>query len=275
MADVDVIVPAYNPGSYLRRALDSVIAQSHTDWICVVIDDGSTEDLSWAGELDPQIRLLRQANQGLTGARNSGIAQGASPLVAFLDADDVWLPGKLEAQISAMRDEAVVLCSTAFIDMIDAEGLWLQGGFEHFASSHEELLQGNGICVSTAMTRRSRLDAVGGFSLRLAQAQDWDLWLRLTAGGGQAVKINQVLAHYRVHSSNMSRNYKRMLLESTTAIKMHSRVETRQYARAGLRRVRRVAGAPGVRHVPRDPSPHTSRPCPLLAPCIYNSGAGF
>ena len=171
MAQVDVIIPAYNPGPYLRSTLDSVIAQSLPDWNAVVIDDGSTEDLTWVDSFDHRVRRLRQANAGLSAARNIGIEQGTSRFVAFLDADDIWLPDKLSEQLAALENSDAVLCSTAF-DMIDSTGEWLGPGYEGHAASYAELLAANGICVSTVMVPRAALNRVGLFSSAYQQVQD-------------------------------------------------------------------------------------------------------
>src|SRR5689334_21469319 len=92
---VTVIIPAYNPGPFLERSLGSVLAQSMADLEVIVIDDGGEEDLSWVEQADPRVQLLRQRNAGVSVARNVAAASAASPLLAFLDQDDVWLPEKL------------------------------------------------------------------------------------------------------------------------------------------------------------------------------------
>lgn len=101
---VAVVIPAYNPGPYLRPALDSVIGQTFTDWECVVVDDGSTEDLSWVDGIDKRVRLITKRNQGVSIARNVGVAATTAPWVAFLDSDDLWYPKKIEAQLATVDD---------------------------------------------------------------------------------------------------------------------------------------------------------------------------
>lgn len=102
MSRVSVIIPAYNPGAFLDEALASVLAQTFEDWECVVVDDGSTEDLSRIDALDPRVRRIRQENRGLSIARNVGLMQSHSEYVAFVDADDLWAPHKLQAQVEMM-----------------------------------------------------------------------------------------------------------------------------------------------------------------------------
>ncbi len=202
---VSVVVPAYNPGPYLRLALDSVAAQTYPHWEAIVVDDGSTEDLGWVDDVDPRIRRVRQDNGGLSAARNTGVRESTGELIAFLDADDLWLPDKLARQVDAFNDPTLALVSTGFT-IVDDEGAHVSAGFTGYADSYEELLQGNGICASTVVVRRSVLDEVGGFDTTLAQCEDWDLWLRV-ARGHRVAKLTDKLAEYRVHGGNMTRDY--------------------------------------------------------------------
>jgi glycosyltransferase involved in cell wall biosynthesis len=116
MPRVAVVIPAYNPGDFLRRSLDSVLSQTMGDLECVVVDDGSTEDLSWVDdEPDARVRRIRQPNRGVSVARNRGVEATTAKLVAFLDQDDQWRPTKLQRQVDALEvstDSA--FCCTAF-----------------------------------------------------------------------------------------------------------------------------------------------------------------
>ena len=220
MAAVSVIIPAYQPGPYLRLALDSLLAQTFTDWDAVVVDDGSAEDLLWVADVDPRISFVRQANQGLSAARNFAVGSTGAPLVAFLDADDVWLPDKLAAEVAAMAARpALALVSTRF-QIIDDAGVVTGDGFEGYHDSYESLLQGCGICVSTVVVRRSVLDEVGLFDPTLASAQDWDLWLRI-AHEHPLSRLDEVLALYRIHPGGMTRNWRRSRAEARTVLQRH------------------------------------------------------
>lgn len=229
------------------EALRSLVAQSFSDWEAVVIDDGSDENIAPAIPNDARVRLLRQENEGLSAARNAGIAATRGPLVAFLDSDDVWYPKKLEHQARAFTDDAAVLCSTGF-ERIDENGDPTGPGFEGHNSSYVALLSGNGLCVSTVAVRRTALDEVGGFDIRLDQAQDWDLWLRL-ARAGRLARIDEVLAGYRVHGRNMSANYDRFRRESLSILDACERravaagdASALSAVRQGKARVRELAG---------------------------------
>ena len=240
---VTVVVAALNPGSYLRHALNSVVAQSHGRWSAIVVDDGGSEDLSYVETLDPRILLLRQRHAGLSAARNAGIRATTAPLITFLDADDLWLPSKLEKQVAAMAASDAVLCYTDF-EVIDGSGGRTGPGYSG-PRSYVELLEGCGVCVSTVMIRRDALDRSGLFDLRYRQVQDWDLWLRLARIGSLA-QCDETLAQYRIHSVNMSRDYARLLDEGTAVLRnqmVEATPEIRASALRGIKNLRRLAGA--------------------------------
>src|SRR4051794_11400716 len=112
MPDVTVVVPAYNPGPLLRRALQSVVAQTFGSWECIVVDDGGDEDLTWVDSFHPQVRRLRQGNAGVSVARNMALQMASAGWVAYLDQDDEWLPTKLELQLASSAE--IDLSYTAF-----------------------------------------------------------------------------------------------------------------------------------------------------------------
>src|SRR5437763_14589481 len=105
MPTVSVIIPAFNAELYIGAAIQSVISQSFQDWDLIVVNDGSTDAtptiVSDFARRDPRIRLINQQNGKLAKARNSGIAAASGEFIAFLDADDVWVPDKLEKQVNA------------------------------------------------------------------------------------------------------------------------------------------------------------------------------
>lgn len=235
---VSVIVPVYNPGPHLAEALDSLLAQTWTDWEAVVVDDGSTEDLRWIARLDPRIRLLRQANQGVSAARNTAIKEATGGLLAFLDQDDSWLPAKLARQAEWMaRHPAVVLTSTGF-ERVDDDGGYVGPGYVGYNGSYDELLQGCGICASTVVARRDGVLAAGLFRPLLV-SQDWDLWLRL-AEHQPIAHLPEVLARYREHPKQGSADFRQLYRDACTVLADH---QHRSLSRVGLARVRHLSGA--------------------------------
>lgn len=196
---VSVVIPAYNPGPFLRDALESVVSQTYADWECIVVDDGSDENLEWVPGFHPRVMLLRQENRGLPGARNAGAMAGRGRFIAFLDADDVWLPDKLARQIEVMTG-GVTLSATAFYRFAEGER---RAGWAPDATSFTGLLRGNSICASSAMVERGAFESVGRFDERLRSGEDWDLWMRL-ARLGPVVGLDEVLTGYRLHGGQMS-----------------------------------------------------------------------
>ena len=142
MATVAVIIPAYNPDeTWLRSALESVTRQTFVDWEAVVVDDGSTAPLTWCGDLDERISVVRQVNLGVPEARNRGLRETTAPFVAFLDADDEWLPTKLDRQVRVLEEDADrVMCSTAF-EHIDASGTRIGPGYTGHNRTYVDLLK--------------------------------------------------------------------------------------------------------------------------------------
>lgn len=220
MPDVSIIVPAYNPGPYLVSAVDSVIAQTFTDWEMIIIDDGSTEDISPIAEKHEAIRIIRQKNMGLSIARNVGILNSTGKYIAFLDADDVWAPTKLEKQIRVMEaDPAIALCHTDF-DVIDEEGHKVHAGFARQVESYEDLLVQGLICISMTVVRRDCLAVAGLFDTIYQSTQDYDMWLKI-ARQYKTFFIPSCEGGYRRHAQNMSGNYWKMYSEGVNILQKH------------------------------------------------------
>jgi glycosyltransferase involved in cell wall biosynthesis len=206
LPEVSVVIPAFNAAPFLAEALSSVLAQTVADHEIIVVDDGSTDDTpALLRRFIDRIRVLRQENKGVANARNRGISASLAPWVAFLDADDVWLPGKLEKQLDALRrNPDRVACATAFT-VVDSALLPV----EVHSCAHEPdvqalLLRGNLIGTpSTVVCRRSVLQEMGGFDNALSQCADWDLWLRICRKA-PFVCVDESLVLYRRHATNMS-----------------------------------------------------------------------
>jgi glycosyltransferase involved in cell wall biosynthesis len=184
MAGVSVIIPTFNRALKVVRAVASVLYQTFTDYEVLVVDDGSEDATSEA--LTPfgsRVRYIRHStNQGVSAARNMGIRESDSPLLAFLDSDDYWLPGKLAAQVSFFSEHPeAVACQT--------EELWIRRGVrvnpmkKHLKPSGEVFEPSLRLCVvspSAVVLRRSLLDEVGLFDEELPACEDYDLWLRIS-----------------------------------------------------------------------------------------------
>jgi glycosyltransferase involved in cell wall biosynthesis len=181
---VSVIIPTFNRAQLLSRAIDSVLGQSFCDFELIVADDGSTD--STRGLLETfrgRLVTLLLAHGGVSAARNAGIRASSGELVAFLDSDDEWLPEKLSRQVALYdgHDEGFV-CHT--------EEIWHRNGREvrqkkihrkQGGKFFERALERCLISPSSVMISRSLLDRVGWFDENLPAAEDYDLWLRVTA----------------------------------------------------------------------------------------------
>jgi len=181
---VAVIVPAYNRAKTIRRAIQSVLDQTYQDYVIIVVDDASMDDTAAAiAEFaDPRVRLVRQTtNGGPAVARNTGIRASTSPLIAFLDSDDEWLPDKLEQQVGLMLDapQEVGLIHCGYERRVGAQtAIRLPAARGRIYS---QLLRGNVLAggCSTILLRRACLEDVGMFDARLRHAEDYELWLRV------------------------------------------------------------------------------------------------
>jgi glycosyltransferase involved in cell wall biosynthesis len=180
---VSVILTTYNRGWVLREAIDSVLAQDFRDFELIVVDDGSTDD---TGQLldayDQDLIVLRQSNQGVSAARNRGIAAAGGRLVAFLDSDDLWLPGKLTRQVAFFSSNPAAVIN-------QTEEIWIRNGVRVNPKTRHHKLSGMifeqslALCLvspSAVMIKRSLFDEVGLFDEELPACEDYDLWLRIS-----------------------------------------------------------------------------------------------
>ena len=230
MPTVSVIIPTYNSARYVTAAVESVLAQTYKDFEILVIDDGSTDETELVmDKYQAPVRYLRQTNGGVSVARNHGIAESRGHYVAFLDADDVWLPHKLERQLTSLQEHPECrACYTALITVNDDLVTTGKIVSQREASALEDLLlRGNVVGTpSSVMCERALLVEQKGFDPSLSQCADWDLWLRL-ATTTEFLYLDEPLIKYRQHNQNMSRNAP--LLEQDSV-----RVLEKGFAMAGL-----------------------------------------
>jgi glycosyltransferase involved in cell wall biosynthesis len=184
MAAVSVIIPTFNRAHKIARAVASVLYQTFADYETLVIDDGSEDTTSKAlAPFLPHIQCITHSkNLGVSAARNTGIRASDSPLIAFLDSDDYWLPDKLATQVSFFSEHPeAVACQT--------EERWIRRGVrvnpmkKHFKPSGEIFEPCLKLCVvspSAAVVKRSLLEEVGVFDEDFPVCEDYDLWLRIS-----------------------------------------------------------------------------------------------
>jgi glycosyltransferase involved in cell wall biosynthesis len=185
MARVDAIITCHNYGRFLGEAIESVLAQSHRDLSVVVVDDASTDETAEvaARYADRGVRYIRSALGGAGQARNAGLHATSSPLVAFLDADDAWLPERLAIGVRHLErhPEAALVAAHAFACDEAMRPSTIVHALRAPACGRvfDRLLIDNVVLnPSSVLIRRSALEAAGGFS-ELPVAQDWDTWLEI------------------------------------------------------------------------------------------------
>ncbi len=181
MPTVSVIIPTYNRAWVLKEAIDSVLAQDFRDFEIVVVDDGSTDNTQEILESYQQICVVRQDHRGVSAARNTGTVRAAGRLVTFLDSDDLWLPGKLSAQVAFFNTHPdALICQT--------EEIWIKNGVRVNPKKRHKKYSGMvferclELCIvspSAVMMRRWLFDKIGGFDETLPLCEDYDLWLRI------------------------------------------------------------------------------------------------
>ena len=208
---VSVIIPAYNAAEYIGSALDSVLSQSFTDYEVIVINDGSPDTAQLEEALKPysaKVVYLKQENRGAAAARNAGLRIARGQFVAFLDADDFWLPDYLMSQINFIES------SKADMVYADAE---LLGDSEHSGRTYMQTAPSSGevsaesllalrcnVITSGVVGRRQPIIEVGMFDEAIKRGHDFDLWLRLAKHGVSITYQRKVLLKHRILESSLS-----------------------------------------------------------------------
>jgi len=209
---VSVVIPAYNVGSLIAQTLDSVFAQHHRNFEVFVVNDGSPDTPVLEAALAPyrdRITYIVQENAGPSVARNAGVERARGELIAFLDADDIWLPQTLSNQVArakANRDAAVFHGDAEVIGDPTAAGMTLRqlnrsGGEASFAAIVTERYT---LTTSSTVIRREWWQRMGGFDPALRRSEDYDLWLRIAHAGGRFDATPRVLVKYRRHDQSTS-----------------------------------------------------------------------
>ena len=213
---VSVVIPTYNHAQFLGPALQSVCAQTFTDWEAIVVNNYSEDNTAEvvASFNDPRIRLVNFRNHGVIAAsRHEGSRRASGKWVAFLDSDDLWYPEKLAQCVAAI--------SSGF-DLVCHGENWTQEGFTprkifygpaERATYAQLLFNGNCISTSATMVRRDTLMRVNGFreEPRFVTVEDYDLWLRLARAGARIGFVTNILGEYRIHGANASKALLRSL----------------------------------------------------------------
>ena len=253
---VSVVIPCYNQAHFLPDAIESVLAQTHPHHEVVVIDDGSTDNTREVAGRYPGVRCVRQRNSGLVAARNTGIRRSNGDYPVFLDADDRLLPDALEVGLQDMGAHPECAFVSGHYRHIGVDGRPLPTpelrcvAEDHYGA----LLRTNYIGMpATALYRREVFEHVTGFESSLRACEDYDLNLRITRRF--PVHCHEhVVAEYRKHGSNMTRNLPLMLASALTVLR-HQRRHVRRddphraAYEVGVRFWQEYFGAPLAREV--------------------------
>lgn len=215
---VSVVIPAYNSAEFIRDCIDSVIGQDYRPLEIIIVDNDSTDATREILQSYPSdcIRLLVEKKRGAAAARNAGVLAARGDFLAFQDADDVWLPGKLRAQVAYLREYPDVgIVFGQFAHWTPVEGLypppsWFVSHPESWEIGERldgwiyvETLLSNPIAMNTPLIRRTVWEEVGPFDETLAAGSDYEFWLRATAKS-RAHKLDNCLALYRHHGDGIT-----------------------------------------------------------------------
>ena len=236
---VSVIIPSYNYGRYIESSIESALAQTYPISEIIVVDDGSTDETeSVVGGFGEQVRYIRLDHTGVSAARNRGVAESTGELLAFLDADDIWLPEKIAKQVARFSDPEIglVYCGMQEFDSASGEPLELQlNGAEGWVAHQHVLFEGEIIDAGgrAIMVSREAFDNVGGFDTCLRNGEDWEFCFRI-AQRYKVGYVREALVDYRIHIANVTKDVAEM--ERSMLIALGKIFETEDEA---LRRVRR------------------------------------
>lgn len=218
MDSITVVIPCYNASRWIAPSLRSVFAQEWPALEVLVVDDGSTDgSVELVRSQFPSVRILQQRNAGAAAARNAGIEAARGDWIAFIDADDWWLPGKLQAQMDLLagRPEARMACA-AWQGWPSEDAEPTPEVLERLRQSptgtggtasgwiYPELLTGCYVWTSTVLARADFLRQLGGFDTSLKVGEDYDLWLRASRQT-PILRVRRPMALYRLHPHSLTK----------------------------------------------------------------------
>jgi len=211
---VSVVMPAFNAEQFIEAAVNSVLSQTYSHWELLIIDDAS-QDASFRiietlAKEDFRIKFLQnKENRGTGIARNKGIRAAQGDFIAFLDADDLWKPQKLEIQLKLMQEQEVTVCFSSY-EQIDEQGNSRNELIEALpVLTYKKLLKSNYLGNLTGIYNAGKLGKI--YAPKIRKRQDWAVWLEALKRGGPAIGVAQPLAAYRVRTGSISRNKLNML----------------------------------------------------------------
>jgi glycosyltransferase involved in cell wall biosynthesis len=206
--NVSVVIAAYQAAAFIGDAIESVLAQTAAPDEIIVCDDGSTDHLAQAlAPYHHRITLLANGHHGEAAAKNAAIRAASTEFVGILDADDVFLPRRVEAlmTLASVRPDLDLLTTDAFLTVSGQRARCCYNQWYRFESHDQRaaILRHNFI-MGFVTVRRDRFLEIGGFDERLGPVNDWDCWIRMILEGSRAGLVDEPLAEYRLHGGNIT-----------------------------------------------------------------------
>lgn len=213
---VSIIIPSYNAAPFIKETLESVFAQTYTNYQVIVVNDGSPDTPVFEAILSPwmdRITYVKQENRGLSGARNAGLRAAKGNLVALLDADDIWMPDYLEAQTAYLREHPecdLVYCNCMFFGDSIHSGTDFMASFPSNGEATPAAIISRRVHIFVSVMARTNALKSIGFDESLRSCEDFDCWIRFTAAGYKIGYHRKILIRYRKHAASLSASSTRM-----------------------------------------------------------------
>jgi len=220
---VSVVMPVKNGARFVRAALDSIIAQAYTPLEIIVVDGASTDASAEIAREYSAARVINQTDtdNGIAGGFNAGIQGAQGELIAFLSSDDLWLPGKLRAQVDFLNAHPTIDMTITHFNFFIESGLPIPRGFKADLLNSDQI----GRVTETLLTRRTVFDRIGLFDPAFTRAVDVDWFARAKDAGVSMAIIEHVYLHKRIHDENLSSNAQ---INNRELLRIMARSVTRQ-----------------------------------------------
>jgi glycosyltransferase involved in cell wall biosynthesis len=209
---VSIIIPSYNSSKYIKATIESVLAQTYTNWEMIIVDDvssdGSDKIVEEYAKTDRRVKFIRlPTNLGVAKARNRAIKEATGRYIAFLDSDDTWKPSKLEKQVEFLQKNNLALTYSAY-DTMDENSSYINRRSVRESITYTDMLKSNHIGNLTGMYD---VEFFGKVYMQEIGHEDYVLWLTLLKKVKEAKGINEPLANYRILSNSLSSNKLKVL----------------------------------------------------------------
>ena len=195
---ISAIIPVYNGEKYLAEAIESVLAQSYRPLELIIVDDGSTDGSATIARSYKEAHYICQSNMGVAAARNTGLASAGGEFIAFLDADDMWHPQKIQIQIEYLQKHPSIMYTLSKINN------FVEPGCNIHPEKLQSILKNEQINLASLVSHKAVFDQIGGFNPLYHVGEDFDWITRTKDAGIPMVILPEVLLQRRIHNSNIS-----------------------------------------------------------------------